>query len=76
MQQLVDVVFPNLSNHQYDSKWMSERAILAPTNVQANMINDIASDMFPGNAVTCTSADSTIEAHDDTRFPSEFLNSL
>ena len=53
MRQLVDVVFPNLSNRQYDYKWVSERAILAP-NVQANMISDIASDMFPGNVVTCT----------------------
>jgi hypothetical protein len=76
MMQVVNWVFPDLHQHHTDYEWMAERAILAPKNTAVDKINAVISDTFCGTPTVCTSADSTANDDDATRFPSEYLNSL
>ncbi len=72
----VNWVFPDLHGRYADFEWIAERAILAPKNASVDDINDLISDTFPGALTMCTSADSTVDQDDATRFPTEYLNTL
>lgn len=72
----VNWVFPGLARRYADYQWMSERAILAAKNTAVDDINTVVSDTFPGTLFICSSADSTVNADEAIRFPTEYLNSL
>ena len=69
-------VYPNLSEHAQDSKWLSERAILAPLNDTVKRINDALIHEFPGEVITYKSIDSALTVDKAAHFPTEFLNSI
>ena len=73
LEALIDFVFPNLEQNSKNSTWLSERAILCPTNVQAKEVNDLVSSRFPGEERVYKSSDSTDDMNID--FTPEFLNS-
>ena len=71
-------VFPNIKDHiksENWSNWISERAILAPKNVEVDNINLHIINEVPGDATTLWSSDATVNTSDQTMFPVEVLNS-
>ena len=48
LSDLINFVFPNLEINSKNRSWLSERAILCPTNEQANEVNNLIISMFPG----------------------------
>ena len=74
LEDLIDFVFPDLEANSSNRHWLSERAILCPTNEQAKEVNDLVSDRFPGNAKIYKSSDTTTDNNPD--FSPEFLNSF
>ena len=73
---LIQWVFPQLQLNYHHSDWISERAILAPTNTAVDDINSRVSNILPGEATLCTSADSTLNNDDAVQVPVEYLNSI
>ena len=57
-----------------DPTWLSERAILCPTNKEADEINAWMTENFPGDQKIFKSCDTTDE--NSLEFQSEFLNTL
>ena len=41
--ELIEKVFPNILKNYKNNKWLSERAILAPKNIDVHEINNIVS---------------------------------
>lgn len=72
---LIQWTFPNLASNYDDLSWMTGRAILAPHNATVDEINNTVSNLIPGRASECVSADAIID--DNTmHVPMEYLNSL
>ena len=76
LHDLMSAVFPDLSTKYSDTKWLCERAILAPTNKAVNEINDTLLTHIPTRQIVYTSFDTTVDADDAVNFPVELLNSL
>jgi hypothetical protein len=76
MIDLADHVFPNLKVNHLKSGWMDGRAILAPTNLKVNALNDMITDSFPGVPVVLTSSDEVVNQDDQRRYNIEYLNTL
>ena len=74
LEDLVDFVFPDLQSNSNDRKWLSERAILSPTNEQAKEVNDLITNKFPGIERVYKSSDTTIDMNPE--FSPEFLNTI
>ncbi|KAF0298389.1 hypothetical protein FJT64_004256 [Amphibalanus amphitrite] len=53
---VIDWTFGNLT----DADSMASRAVLAPTNSTVDSVNSYVTDIFPGQAVECLSADDTV----------------
>ncbi|KAL6143230.1 hypothetical protein ACLB2K_053925 [Fragaria x ananassa] len=75
INKIIDDVFPNLSNHVNDARYMVDRALITPLNDDVDMLNEKIIRMFPGEEITVYSFDSV---EDDTRnlYQPEFLNSI
>ncbi|XP_004308375.1 PREDICTED: uncharacterized protein LOC101294118 [Fragaria vesca subsp. vesca] len=75
INKIIDDVFPNLSNHVNDARYMVDRALITPLNDDVDMLNEKIIRMFPGEEITIYSFDSV---EDDTRnlYQPEFLNSI
>ena len=73
-QELIDFVFPNVENNYQNRKRLSARAILCPTNAEADEINEWISTMLPGEEKVYKSCDITDDY--SLEFPSEFLNTI
>ncbi|XP_048441363.1 uncharacterized protein LOC125477912 [Pyrus x bretschneideri] len=73
--QLVNEVFPDLECHVCDARYLVERAIITPKNKDADKINKMIIDKFPGIEHILYSFDSV---EDDVRnlYQQEFLNSI
>ena len=76
MKVLAEHVFPNLKVNHLKPGWMDGRAILAPTNLKVNAINDMITDSFPGDPVVLTSSDEVVNQDDLRRYNAEYLNTL
>ena len=74
VQELIDFVFPNIEMNFKNMKWLSERAILCPTNAEADEINERVSLMLPGQEKVYKSCDNTDDYNQ--AFPSEYLNTV
>ena len=76
MKNLADHVYPNIQEKFDRSGWLDGRAILAPTNKQVDQLNDLITDMFPGEPVVLSSSDEVINPNDFQRYNAEYLNTL
>lgn len=74
INNLIDHIFPNISHHNNDERYMVERAIITPLNEDTNKINEKVLERFPGDTKVYYSFDSV---PDDTRnlYQQELLNS-
>ncbi len=76
INDLISFIYPNLSTYS-NSKYLVERAILTPKNVDVYAINTIIMNQFPGEAIEYFSADTIEEqTNSEHQYPMEFLNSL
>ncbi|XP_003741317.1 ATP-dependent DNA helicase PIF6-like [Galendromus occidentalis] len=75
-EELIQNVFPNITENYRDHQWLSTRAILAPTNNDVNTINLSILNEILGNEKTYTSIDTMLDQEEAVNYPIEFLNSL
>lgn len=73
---LISNVYPNIEKKYKDFNWLSERALLAPTNEAVHKMNDQILSKIPGEVKKYTSIDTMIEENEIVNYPQEFLNSL
>ena len=71
---MVHSASPDLQENSKSRIWLSERAILCPTNQQAKEVNDLITEQFPGDAKNFKSSDTTTD--NNPEFSPEFLNTL
>lgn len=76
VEELKSSVFPNIQTHFKDHKWLCERAILAPKNVNVNVINLQIQEQLPGKTTLYQSIDTVKDVDTAVHYPTEFLNSL
>ncbi|XP_065837896.1 ATP-dependent DNA helicase pif1-like [Oscarella lobularis] len=76
LDELQDQVFPSLAQNYTDIHWLSERAILAPTNESVYLINDNLLKLIPTQERHYISIDTTVKIDDAVNYSTEFLNSL
>ena len=81
VENMIRSIYPDFIQNSSNAKYLSERAILTPTNQTVGQLNSLIVDMIPGEAVTYYSVDSAEEfggTDDDlnSAFPVEYLNSL
>ncbi|CAF0786243.1 unnamed protein product [Rotaria sordida] len=76
VEELKNKVFPNIQTQYKDHKWLCERAILAPKNVNVNAINLQIQQQLPGEAISYKSIDTVKDIDMVVQYPTEFLNSL
>ena len=74
--ELIEKVFPNILKNYKNDKWLSERAILAPKNIDVHEINNIVLTKIRDQAVLYKSVDTVLEPNEAVNYPSEFLNSI
>ena len=72
LHSLIDFVYPDLDNNSNKEKWLAERAILCPTNLEADEVNNVLVEEFPGQKYEFKSIDTTEE--NCTDYTPEFLN--
>ena len=75
-EELMNKVYPNLSHHYKDTKWLCKRAILAPKNDIVAALNNSLLNKLPGKETIFKSVESVVEPHSAVQFPTEFMNSL
>ena len=75
LHDMVDWVFENLSQKMHDHHWLSERAILCPTNAEVDAVNQYIAHKVPGEEHILNSVDS-VDAKDNHMYPVEFLNTI
>ena len=75
-EELIKTVYPNINTNARDTKWLGERAILAPLNSMVSSINSRMVHEFEGEIVKYTSIDSAMSEDEAVHFPVEFLNSI
>ena len=76
LDELIQMVYPNISVNIRNTKWLGERAILAPLNSIVNSINQQMVHEFAGESVNYRSVDTAISEDEALHFPVEFLNSI
>ena len=72
LPEVIAWIFGNFT----DPENMAARAVLAPTNALVDSINERVTDLFPGQAVECLSADDTVGDAQELPVPQEYLNGL
>jgi hypothetical protein len=78
---LIETIYPNLATRFKDTDYLSERAVLTPTNEVVDNVNDVVVSMVPGHEkeyLSCDRIARTPNMHDsyEILYPVEFLNSL
>lgn len=78
---MISSTFPNFLQNFNCTKYLSERAILTPTNQTVGRLNAIIVDKIPGEAVSYYSLDEAedfggTDAQKNAAFPIEYLNSI
>ena len=76
MKQFCQKVFPNMDQNIEVQGWLDGRAILAPTNKEVAILNEVISEMIPGNELLLKSSDELDNSEDLLRFNVEYLNCL
>ena len=76
MREFCQKVFPQIGQGlELSSDWLAGRAILATTNREVDSLNQVVSDMIPGQYLTFSSAD-TLDSEDLLRYNVEYINTL
>jgi hypothetical protein len=78
---IVNAIYPDLRARYHDAAYLSDRAILTPTNEQTDSVNDYMVSLLPEPEKEYLSSDSiakSVGPHEayDLLYPVEFLNSL
>ena len=76
MKDFCKQVFPDLTANYNNAEWFEGRAILAPTNKEVDIINEMMEQSLPGDELKLTSADTLENPTDAFRFNTEYLNTL
>ena len=76
MTNLMNHVYPNIKSNHGKTGWLDGRAILAPTNKQVDQLNNLISEVFPGDPVVLSSSDEVVNPNDFQRYNVEYLNTL
>ena len=76
MSRFVDEIFPDISNNISDPHWLEGRCILAATNKEVDMINEMVQDRLPGTTDRLYSADTLGNSGDLLRISEEYLHTL
>ena len=74
--EMIEKVFPNILKNYKNNKWLSERAILAPKNIDVHEINNIVLTKIRDQVVLYKSVDTVLEPNEAVNYPSDFLNSI
>ncbi|KAJ8866387.1 hypothetical protein PR048_032230 [Dryococelus australis] len=74
--ELIHKVFPNIAQNYQSHQWLSERAILADKNNDANAINLNIQNEIPGEATTFKFIDTVMNLDEVVSYPTALLNSL
>ncbi len=69
--KLIDSLFPNLSMIYCDTKWLTSRAILAPTKSWLKVLNDLIIKRFSGSYFTFLSANSVVSENPEDQKSTE-----
>lgn len=75
-EELIESVFPNISQQYKSHVWLSERAILTAKNKDVSELNIAIQSKIPGDLVSYKSLDMVTNEEDVVHYPTEFLNSL
>ena len=76
MKEFCQKIFPDLNQNLEHSNFLEGRCILAATNKEVTMLNDVVIDLIPGNGSLLRSADELGHSEDLLRFNIEYLNGL
>ncbi|XP_031632403.1 uncharacterized protein LOC116346472, partial [Contarinia nasturtii] len=76
LQEMINSVYPNISNNYKNHDWLYERAILAPKNDDVNQINHQILQRIPDSTAKFKSIDTVTNECESVNYPIEFLNSL
>ncbi|XP_074364743.1 uncharacterized protein LOC141705753 [Apium graveolens] len=81
VENMISSIFPDFSHNGTSSHYLSERAILTPTNQTVGQVNSVIVDMLLGESVCYLSVDSAeefggMDEELNQAFPVEYLNSL
>ena len=75
MEEFCESIFPDMATNIQDRNWVEGRAILAATNAEVNMLNNLLSSKLPGSEDVLRSSDQFDNNEDSMRFNVEYLNS-
>jgi ATP-dependent DNA helicase PIF1 len=70
--ELIENVFPNILNNYLDQNWLSERAILAAKNEDADKINFQIQQLLLGDLMSFKSIDTTVDENETVIFSLNF----
>ena len=76
VEELIDAVFPDILTNRSNHDWLANRAILAPKNDGADVINALFVDTLPGRPTVYESRNSVVDDDDSVHYPVEFLNDI
>lgn len=81
VENMVEAIFPDFHQNFKNAQYLSERAILTPTNETVSHLNSLIVEKVPGEATSYLSIDTAEEfggtdAELNLSFPTEYLNSL
>ena len=76
MSNFVDEIFPNIETNISDPQWLEGRCILAATNKEVDMINEMVQGRLPGTTDRLSSADTLGNNGDLLRIAEEYLHTL
>ena len=76
MKEFCQKIFPDLNENIENSNFLDGRCILAATNKEVSMLNDVVIDLIPGYGSLLRSADELGHSEDLLRFNIEYLNGL
>ena len=76
MEMFCGEIFPNLETNVGDPGWLEGRSILAVTNKEVKMLNEVLTSQLPGTADKLKSADEIVNNQDLLRFNTEYLHTL
>ncbi|XP_074337031.1 uncharacterized protein LOC141674207 [Apium graveolens] len=81
VDNMICSMYPNFAHEGHSTQYLSERAILTPTNQTAGHLNSLIVDKLPGESVYYFSVDAAeefggIDEDLNEAFPIEYLNSL
>ena len=76
IEQLIQNVFPQISENYKNHEWLCERAIVAAKNNDVNAINNIIQEQIAGKCTTYKSIDAIMDTDEIVNYPIAFFNSL